>query len=270
MSKTSSNLIKKLFLLYLFLNSFTLTLSSSTPVDYEIETGSGEIKVDEASELSNFYYLNFQSSIDKPNYVRITLSPNEGQSTPHLCYSPSDENCEKDRRVYATKEDKTPVFACVRKSEINISGKRINVKVACKTEKCGFTLKFEKAESCQLNADKGTVYSFVASNDNSFTKFEIMGRSKFETLMHIGIEGSNIPKVKVVGKTKTLNPKISTYEGAYFFSYQINVEQNETYSIGEFTIEDTVPGELIKLIVYTMYDSKAPNNLLYPGGPAIM
>ena len=268
MPKTSSNSIIKLLFFYLLLNSFTLILSSSIPVDYETETGTGEIKVDEASELFNFYYLNFINSQDKPNYVRITLTPNDGQSTPYLCYSPSDENCDKDRIIYTTKEDKTPVFACVRKNEINSSGKKVNVKVTCKTEKCGFNLKFEKADRCQLNADTGTVYSFVASNENSFTEFEIMGKSKIETFMYIGIEGSNSAKVKVSGKT--LNSKNSTYEGAYFFSYQINVEQTEIYSIAEFTIEDTVPGELIKLTVYTMYDSKAPDNLLYPGGPSII
>ena len=267
MAKTNSNSIIILLFLCLLLNTFTL-VSSSTQVDYNPDTGVAEINVEKATELSSYYYLNFLNAQDKPPYVRVTLTPKESQSTPYLCYSPSDENCEKDRRVYATREDKTPVFACVRKSEINTSGKRVNIKVNCKTENCGFNLRFEKADSCQLNADTGTVYTFVASNENSLTIYEIIGTSQIETFMHIGIEGSSKGKVKVSGKT--LNPKNATYENAYFLAYQINVDQNETYTIGEFTIEDTSPGELIRISVYTMYNSKAPDNLLYPGGPAVM
>ena len=40
--------------------------------------------------------------------------------------------------------------------------------------------------------------------------------------------------------------------------------------MGTFSIEGAVSSELIRLTVYTMYDSKAPDKLLYPGGPAVM
>jgi len=99
-------------------------------------------------------------------------------------------------------------------------------------------------------------------------QFEIMATSKLETLMHIVIEGSNKAAIKVDGAQ--LDLKNVTYNGAKLTSYQINKDQNETTSLGTFSIEDAISGELIRLTVYTMYDSKAPDNLLYPGGPTVM
>ena len=267
MAKRNSNSIIILLFLCLLLNTFTLILSESIPVEYDPKEGIGIKDVDSAQTISNYYYLNFPSSAEKPNYVRVTLTPKKGQNTPYLCYSPSDENCVKDRRVYATRADKTPVFACVKKTEISGANK-INIKVDCKTKNCGFILKFEKAESCQLNADTGTVYTFVASIDNDLTKYEIKGTTVTQTFIYIGLEGSSKGKINI--SPNPITPREATYENAYFLAYQVNAQLNETDSIGNFTIDGTVSGELIRLSVYTVQYSKAPNNLLYPGGPAVM
>ena len=104
------------------------------------------------------------------------------QSTPYLCYSTTKDKCEKDRTVYATKADKSPVFACIKRQEIS---NNINVAVTYKSENFGYHLLFEGVNYCPINAEKGTVYQYVVSNCNSDMQFEIMGTSKLETLMYI-------------------------------------------------------------------------------------
>ena len=266
MAKTRPNSMIKFLCLCLILNSFSLILSDE--VEYNPNTRSAESKVDKAIS-DKVFTLKFNYQEDKPAYVKITLTPNQGQLTPNMCYSPTDTNCEKNRVVHATRADKSPVIACVRKTEISGSSeKKLNVKVSCRTPECGYIIKFEGNDRCRLDAEKGSVYSYVVTSDNRDLEFEVFGKSKLETYMQIGLEGSTTAKIKIPGNH--LNPKNMTYDGAQFYSYQINIDSNETQSIGEFSVEDATVGDLIRLTVYTMYDSKGPDNLLYPGGSAVM
>ena len=265
MANIRANSMIKLLSLILLLNTFTLILSESDELYYDPSTKKAEKDYPKVQSLTNYHILKFKNQQDKPNYMKVTLSPKEDQSTPYLCYSTTNDKCEKDRTVYATRADKSPVFACVKRQEIS---NNINVAVTCKSENCGYHLLFEGVNYCPIDAEKGTVYQYVVSNYNNEMEFEIMGTSKLETLMYIGIEGSNKATIKVDGTQ--LDFKNVTYDGAKLTSYQINKDENETTSLGTFSIEGADSGELIRLTVYTMYDSKAPDNLLYPGGPAVM
>ena len=263
MAKNRTNSMIKILSLIILLNTFTLILSDE--IYYNFDTKKAEKDVPQAQSLTNYLTLKFNNPDDKPNYMKITLTPKEGQDTPYLCYSPSDEKCKNERIVYATRVDKSPVFACVKRSEMKSN---INTAITCKSEKCGYNIKFEGVTYCQIDAVKGTVYQYVASNENDNMEFEIMGTSKIESFMYIGIEGSNKAQIDVKGEQVDL--KNVKYEGATLTSYQINKDENITTSLGKFSISGATSGELIRLTVYIMYDSKAPDNLLYPGGPAVM
>ena len=265
MAKARPNSMLKFICICLFLNAFTLILSRD--ITYDSNTRSAEAKIQEAY-VDEIFTLKFTYQEDKPAYIKVILTPSEGQTTPNLCYSPTDSSCDKNRVIHATRADKSPVFACMRKAEFS-DDKNINVKVSCRTEKCGYTIKFEGNDRCRLDSDKGSVYSYVVTSDNKKMEFEIFGKSKLETYMQIGLEGSTEAKVNIYGDHP--NSKSIVYDGAQFYSYQVNIDAvNETQSLGEFSVENGAIGDLIRLTVYSMYDAKGPDNLLYPGGSAVM
>ena len=207
----------------------------------------------------------------KPSYIKVTLSPLKDQETPHLCYSPTDADCLKDRRIMATRVDKKPVIAFVKSNEISGQNKNLNALVTCKKDKCGFKIQFEGVTDCEIDADKGTVYSYIASSDNNKMEFQVTGTSHDDTLMQIGIEGSNQTKVKIDNEyVDSKDLIVVEYDGAKFYSYKIGKEQNETTTLAKFTVENAKDGDYIRLTVYTVNAYKGPDNLLYPGGPAVM
>lgn len=271
MAKIIPNIFLKLLYICFLLNSFSLVLSKE--VTYDPSKGYGEETVGEASSLANDFLLKFGSGVTKPDYIKITLTPKEGQETPHLCYSPtpSTSTCSEDRIIMATRVDKLPAIACVKSNEISGSGKSLNALVTCKTNKCGFTIRFEGADRCVIDAEKGTVYSYIATVDNRNMDFEVKGISQVDTLMQIGLEGSKDAKVTIDDKyLESKNLTTVEYDGAKFYSYKIGKEQNETATLTKFSVKSASIGDYIRITVYTVNDYKGPDNLLYPGGPAVM
>ena len=264
MAKIRTNSIIKLLSLIILLNTFTLILSEDIQYDSDTKTAEKDVPT---QNLTDYFTLKFQSQEDRPDYMKITVTPKGDQDTPYLCFSPTDKNCQKDRIVYATKADKSPAFACVKKSEMNDG---IKTAVTCKSQGCGYNIKFEGVTYCPIDADKGIVYQYVASPENNDMEFEIMGTSEIEYFMYIGIEGSNKAQIEVENEQEKVDLKTVKYDGALLISYQLNKIENVTTSLGKFSIVDAAKGELISLTVYTMKESKGPDNLLYPGGPAVM
>ena len=133
MAKITSNTFLKLLYICFLLNSFSLVLSR----DVNYETGKvAEVTVDEATSPKNDFLLKFGSGVAIPSYIKVTLSPLKDQETPHLCYSPTDADCLKDRRIMATRVDKKPVIAFVKSNEISGQNKNLNALVTCKKDKC--------------------------------------------------------------------------------------------------------------------------------------
>ena len=263
MAKIKSNTILNLLYICFLLTFFSLVLSKD--INYNPSEKGGKDSVEKATSLTNEYTLKFGSET-KPSYIKIVLEPKEKQETPHLCYSPTDTKCDKDRKIMATRADQSAAIACVKSQEIKSSG--LDVLVTCKSEGCGFTIKFEGADYCQIDADKGTVYSYIAYNGNDNMQFEVKGSSLIETLMQIGLEGSAKAKI-VIDDVKTEDLITVDYGVAKFYSYKIGKEQNDTI-LAKFAVKNAEEGEYIRLTVYTVNDYKGPDNLLYPGGPAVM
>ena len=263
MAKIISNTILNLLYICFLLTFFTLVLSKE--INYNPTEKSAEDSVEKATSLSNEYTLKFGSGA-KPSYIKIILDPKEKQETPHLCFSPTDPKCLEDRKIMATRADHSSAIACVKSQEIKSND--LNVLVTCKSEGCGFKIRFEGADYCQIDSDKGTVYSYIAYNGNDNMQFEVKGSSLIETLMQIGLEGSNKATV-VIDDVKEENLVKVEYGVAKFYSYKIGKEQNDTI-LAKFAVKNAVAGEYIRITVYTVNDYKGPDNLLYPGGPAVM
>ena len=257
--------------LFLLLNIFTLVLSTET-IDYNTSTKKGELKVDRAASLETSYTLNIKDSNDVPKYLKVTLTPIGEQETPTLCYSPEDPNCKTNRVVLASRVDKKPVFACIKREEVKIISKSANAytSVTCKEAGCGFTILFEGQDRCQVDASEGAVYSYVVTSKNKEMDFEAVGISGGSDIlfMNIGIEGSDSASINVDGVTQ---PKRVKYDGAQMITYRLeNAQDLNITSLATFTISNMQEGEFVRISVYITNNTVAPDNLLYPGGPYVL
>ena len=114
MSKTSNIPILLIFLI-IFLN--LLISIKSIDIDYDDE--SQRTRNETNPKEINPYTIRFPSNI--PKYIKVTVIPHQGLSTPILCYSPTDSNCIKNRIVYDDRADKKPAITFVKNEEIKNS-----------------------------------------------------------------------------------------------------------------------------------------------------
>ena len=205
-----------LFSLFLLLNFFVNVLAEE--VDYI--DGKGQSKGDKSSS----FILKFGKKTDMPPYVKVTLTPKNNLDTPTFCYSPTDKNCIKDRVVLASRVDKKPVMACVKKEEIPFGEKSLNVLVTCKSgQPCKYDLLFEGQDKCEIDASTGLVYSYVVTKENQKMEFDVFGNiSEYDiAFLNIGVEGGEGAIIEVEGK----EPEHIYYDGAQMVNFQI---QNST------------------------------------------
>ena len=269
--ETRKNSFKKWISIFLILNTFILV--HSVNIEYDPETKSAEKKEDSVSSNENKYTLIIQNGNDMPPYIQVTLTPKEGQETPSFCYSPTDPNCVKDRRIMVSRVDKQPASACVKNNEIPVgSQNKLNVLVTCKQEKCGYTLSFKGVTRCQIDANKGIVYSYVISKDNQNMEFEAIGTCQDSTFMNIGIDGLEDTSTKIdIAGAKDI--KTIQYDGVVFHYFQMGLEKENITSLSNFTVSSSKIGSYIRLNVYTaetFVGLIGPDNLIYPGGPAVL
>ena len=249
-----------LFSLFLLLNFFTNVLTG----DVRYIDGKGQ----DSGTSSSSFILKFDKETDMPPYVKVTLTPKNNLDTPTFCYSPTDKNCINDRVVLASRVDKKPVMACVKKEEIPFGEKSLNVLVTC-TKNCDYDILFEGQDKCEIDASTGLVYSYVVTKENQKMEFDVFGNiSEYDiAFLNIGVEGGEGAIIEVEGK----EPEHIYYDGAQMVNFQI---QNSTHgnfsSIAKFTLDKTKIGDFIRLTVYLANNAIGPDNLVYPGGPSVM
>ena len=257
-----------LFSLFILLNFFTIVLTEE--VEYDSSTHRKEVSVSASAKKANPYTLKFKYASDMPYYVKVTLTPKETQDTPSLCYSPTDANCKSDRVVLASRVDKKPIVACVKRDEIPYNQKNLNILVTCKKDSCGYDLLFEGQDKCQIDANTGLIYSYIVTNDNKEMEFDVLGNvtGYDASFLSIGIEGSEKAIIEVQDIEE---PQYIYYEGASMVNFQIlNGTDGKMSSISQFRIKDAQVGEFIRLTVYLTNNAIGPDNLVYPGGPSVM
>ena len=271
-----SNTFMTILSIFLFLNVFTAVFSEDIKYNKD---GPTVKEVDSTTSKNNQYALTFENSEDIPKYIKILLTPKEGKDVPTLCYSPSDPYCLENRRVLISRADREPAIAFGKKSEVK--GNKLNVLVSCKNETtCGYTLTFIKQEeSCELDSDKGIVYSFVVLEEKEELEFSAVGKSTSQTYIHVGIEGSENATIYADDATYIIPENIYSvnYEGAKFLVYKTNDTEGNITTIFKFSIKNAAKGEYIRLSVYSVHDLadenngfRGPDNLLYPGGAAVL
>ena len=273
MSTNRKNLTR-LITLFLFIISFIPLLSKE--IGYDPITKSAQEIVDDSTSKENSYTLKFMSRNDVPKYVKVILTPKEGQATPFLCYSPTSPYCESDRRILVNRVDKQPAIAFVKMDEIPFfdNSKNLNVLVTCQQDHCGYNLDFLGADTCQLDASKGTVYSYTVTSSNIDMDFEALGIATGDAFINIGIEGSDKANIGIESREEIGEIFSIIGTKAKFFSFQIKKDsEGKVTSLAKFRIENALEGEYLNLNVYTTTNLNglvSPENLLYPGGPAVI
>ena len=265
MAKGTNSFITLISLILLF-NAF-IFISSSTVINYDNES---ERTRDETNPgESNDYVISFTNSI--PNYLKVTVTPHEGLSTPTLCYSSTSAQCTDKRTVLAKRGDKRPAVAFIKKEEIQ--NKQFYIVVSCGKEACQYTFKVEGSNKCKI--EDGTVYSYVVNDKNTEMLFEFYGKSTEYSMMNLGLEGSSSALLKLDDAYQEINIYQSVYDKAKFISYPLEKESNDTELLVAFKITGAKAGEFLRLSAYMYkhadedYNAETFDNFLYPGGPTI-
>jgi len=255
----------KVLSLLLFVNLFALTLLE----DIDFKPGDLYVIKEEfpAKQIKNAYTLKIENAQDIQNYIKVTLFPAKDEQTPILCYSPTDPNCENNRLIMIDRPDKKEAIAFIKKEEILEDSKNPNILITCKEENCNYTIRFDEVETCQIDGNEGFTYSYVVSKDNQEMDFEVISVTNEETVIFIGLEGSENSTINI---EKEGIQSLSS-EKAKLISYEIGIDsKGKKISISQFSIKDANEGDYISLSVYTVFRSHAPDNLLFPGGSFIL
>ena len=255
----------KVLSLLLFVNFFALTLTE----DIYFKPGDGYVVKEEfpSKQIKNTYTLKIENVQDIQNYIKVTLFPAKDEQTPILCYSPSDPNCENNRLIMIDRPNKKEAIAFIKKEEIQEDSKNLNILITCKEENCNYTIRFDEVETCQIDGNEGFTYSYVVSKDNQEMDFEVIAVTNEETVIYIGLEGSDNSTINI--EREDIHSLSS--EKAKLISYKIGIDsKGKKISISQFSIKDAKEGDYISLSVYTVYRAHAPDNLLFPGGSFIL
>ena len=251
--------------LFLFFNQLIKVQSQET-INYDSDAGFVEKNLTN-SEITSNYKLYFQQKGDIPLYLKVILTPNLGEDTPRLCYSPTSSTCDTDRRILSQRNDKKPVIAFVKADEVNQNSREIYFSITCKQRGCNYLLRFEGDTTCKISTE--TVYSYIVTTSTILgMDFEVIGKANENTDINIAIEGSNTAIISLKDESIRVQPLF--FEGGKLYTYILNKTCNESCSLSIFTLSNAKPGEYIRLNVHTVHNQKAPDNLLYPGGPTVV
>ena len=208
--------------------------------------------------------LNYDSL---PFYLKITVTPGENTVTPHICVSNSDSNCKDDRIAFGSGGIGGSTSVYLKKEQIDPSDKELFVLVTCEEENCNYKVLFEGGQAAEIDAN--SVFSYVISNENRNMKFQVMGEVGEGSYLTIGVEGSPSVQLNVEIDDPELDITQYSLDSARVVTYPLNGVGNSNI-LGIFEVRGANVGEYLTLSVHTVTYNTAPDNLLYPNGPAIM
>ena len=105
------NAFLKSSILFFFLISF-LNCENPKYIDFNFETYSTTYEHTDGSKTQTVICEFANNRI--PTYLKVTVTPKEGYETPLMCFSPTDQNCNKDRYAVARRTDGKPATIFVK------------------------------------------------------------------------------------------------------------------------------------------------------------
>ena len=246
----------------LFLCFLITFINSQTGIQYDHATGHGESKQDNAPQKKSFV-VNFDTSKSLPFYLKVTVTPKEGEQTPVLCFSNRDQNCQSNRQAISKRTDGKPGFLFVKKDQISGSDDKLYIQVSCVAAGCSYTLSIDGDQSAVIDINQA--YAYLVTSANREMIFEVNGTVEEGAFLNIGFEGSSSATLSVD------NVEASQYSFDSGKIMNFPVENKEGAArLAKFTLKNAVVGEYITLSVSVVTDSVAEDNYLYPNGPTVM
>ena len=167
-----------------------------------------------------------------PYYIRVTATPEEGSTTPILCFSPTSNTCSENRIVITRNGDQNPAILFVKREEFEGYDKELYIVAACQKADCDYTLKFEGAQSAEINAN--SIFSYVVTNANEGMVYEVVGNGEEGDYLTIGVEGSSYLELDI----KDLEMKIQPIylDNGRIITFPI-IDQQNSNILAIFTIK---------------------------------
>ena len=199
-----------------------------------------------------------------PYYMKVMVTPSDGEETPLLCFSPSDANCQSNRQALARRTDGKPAFLYLKKEQFSIGMNELFIYITCLENKCSYTLTFIGGQSAEITPN--SVYSYLVTNDNQNMLFEVIKEGVIEdgSFLTIGIEGSSTAQLNI----ENIDKKIIYLNNGKIITFPIYDEDSKILS--KFYVKGASVGDYLTVNIHIVYDCKAQDNLLYPNGQVIM
>ena len=255
-------MVKSSIKIFLFLCFLITLINSQIQIPYDQTTGHGELTQERVALKKNFYVA-FDASKSLPFYLRATITPKEGEQTPVLCVSTTDQYCIENRQAISKRTDEKPAFIFVKREQILDNKLYISVSCVDENSGCSYTISLDGELSAVIEGNQ--VYSYLVSNTNREMVFEFEGTSEEGSFLNIGIEGSSTVTLSVD------NAEVYPYSFDNGKIITIPIEGAENPSrLAKFTVKNAAVGEYLTLSVHVVSNSLAPDNFLYPNGPTVM
>ena len=253
-----NNIFEKTILLLCLLSTITADVEWCDYIPSEL---SGVYKHTKGTKTQTVTLV-FANPRDIPYYIKVTVIPDEGIATPLLCFSPSDATCRSDRHSLNKKTDGLSSSIYVKREEFDEG--ELNVLVTCEENTCGYTLRFDGGQAAEIDAN--SVFSYVVNSNNREMKFQVMGTAEEGSYLTIGVEGTSSIQINVDNIDEN-------YSGQYLDTGRIltfPIINENSNVLASFTVKGANIGDYLTLNIHIVYNSEAPDNLLYPNGPVVM
>ncbi len=246
----------------LFLCFLITFINSQTSIEYNHSENHGESKQNNAAQKKSFV-VNFDPNKSLPFYIKVTVTPKEGEPTPVLCFSSRDSECNTNRQAISKRTDGKPGFLYIRKEQISDSNDKLYILVTCVESGCSYSLTFDGELSAVMDINQ--VYSYLVNNYNKEMVFEVSGTAEEGSFLNIGYEGSSSATLSV----DNVEASQFSFDNGKIMNFPIEAKENVT-RLAKFTLKSATPGDYITLSVHVVTNSVAEDNFLYPNGPAVM
>ena len=200
-----------------------------------------------------------------PYYIRVTATPKEGSSTPILCFSPTSNTCSENRIVITKNGDQNPAILFVKREEFDEKDKELYIYATCQKSDCRYDLLFEGFQAAEINAN--SIFSYVVTNVNKGTVYEVVGEAKTGDYLTIGVEGSSSLELNI--EDFELEKQPLYLDNGRIITFPLILEENSNI-LSKFSIKGANIGDYLTLNIHIVSNNAAPDNLLYPNGPVVM
>ena len=257
--------IKFLFLFsYFIISTTSIKLSADgsdklTGLDYDYNSHSTSIDINKAYQLQNFR-LDFEKGIPRTiSYIRVEVKVTDGNKTPILHFSSTDDNCADGRQQIAKNPNNDTSTLWLKVEEFENDDLFVLVECLTNDKVTSYTLIFTGVS--QINPGANFVYSYLVGSGNKAMTFNADFSTETPDTVTLYAVGSKTVSMNVDGADKAY--KFSMGSAITMKPSQVN--EDGTYSISVSASE----GDYITVGVSNVLSAKTEGNLLRPNGEEV-